>query len=86
MLIEISEVKLAMESIRGQIWTDLRPEAIFLSVDPTNLSCVLIEISEVKLAMESISGQIWTDWRPEAIFLSVDLTDLAFGMQGTFVC
>ena len=36
-LIEISEVKLAMGSIRGQIWTDWRPEPTFLPMDPTNL-------------------------------------------------
>ena len=37
MLIEISEVILAMGSIRGQIWTDWRQEATFLPIDPTDL-------------------------------------------------
>ena len=37
MLIEISEVKLAMGSIRGQIWTDWRPEATFLPIDSIDL-------------------------------------------------
>ena len=35
---EISEVKSAMESIRGQIWTDWRPQAIFLPIDPTDMA------------------------------------------------
>ena len=34
---EIYEVKLAIEAIRGQIWTEWRLEAIFLPIDPTDL-------------------------------------------------